>query len=206
MTPRKLIEEIIDLYGEARKSNYPNDRITRSKSHSISSKVEDLFAYFISDYTEDKLIIDRPYRIEIDKKKLTFAPDITTINDTGVITNFFDVKMDLGWKRDGFSDYCRERAKLISRIRGSEISHKNKPHRVAQAVKYNIVVVSELNISMKKLQSHMEKIQEQSVKNFVNVFFLTGGNHPNEWVLEDTKANIKIYESEFEEIIQILRQ
>jgi hypothetical protein len=100
----EFIEKIINLYKKAEKPIFSNGKrnIKRGRKHPISSKVEDLFAVYISDIlpNEVELLIDQPFTYSKDKrkKKQTIYPDIAVKRDNNIL-NFFDLKMDLGFNR-----------------------------------------------------------------------------------------------------------
>lgn len=200
-----LIYQIVDLYGEARKTHFPNKNIIRSKSHSVSSKVEDVIAYYFSLFTDDSIVIDRPFKYDKNETSKTFAPDITIYRDNHIL-QFFDVKMDLGWKRKGFIEYCIERGEEIKNMKiNKSIKYKNEEFSLSEKVKYNIIIISDRNNSKKNLKEISEKIDLLKNMNLVDVYFLTSAIHPNEWDLDKTKKEIVINHEEFKRLKLLLK-
>lgn len=199
MTNQEVIHEIIDLYNEARKPKFPSDNITRARSHTISSDVEDLIAYFFSKLTDAEIIIDKPFSVQISGERKTIYPDIA-IKRGDEIVNFFDVKMDLGWNRSEFPNYCIEKSKLIKEIRGQQIKLEGSPIFLGDELKYEIIVISKLNISKKMMSENMTKIEEAGIEDEVPIYFLTNKVHPNHVNSQFEKDNIEINHGQLNEL------
>ena len=144
MSPDELLERIINLYQDARISRYADSKISRGRSHSISSVVEDLFASYLilSDKEIDNVLVDQPVFVE--GVKSTFYPDITIIRN-GEITAFIDLKMDLGWKRDGLKELCEKREKEIYASHTQELN-KAQLQRIQETLKKLEVVQNGTNV------------------------------------------------------------
>lgn len=192
MKDTELIDKIIELYKEARVTIILKKNIRRGRSHSISSKVEDLFAVYISELLSDngenlpdniELLIDQPFTYHTDKTYAIY-PDIAVIKDNEVV-KLFDLKMDLGWNREFFL-FCKEKQELIEKIRGLVVKAKDgatkekKEYTISKTVKYNIVIVSNENISQAKRENNRNEIAQLG-KNEVEVFILTQDVHPNNY-------------------------
>lgn len=193
-----LVNEIIELYENARKTVYSksNPRVIRSRSHVISSQVEDLFADFFSRFTQMDIIIDRPISISFKSSKKTFYPDIVIRNEKSFI-RFFDIKLDLGWKRNDFEKYCIEKAELIKEAREQKADLWKEKLSIDKDIKYEIVVVSSKNIGKEYFENINQIIENNNLENEIDLYFLTEDVHPNENDKERIKATIKINHSEF---------
>jgi hypothetical protein len=203
MTTKSLIEKIIDIYSEARKTNFPNKNITRARSHTASSKVEDLFAYFFSNLTNQEIIIDKPISVILDEKRKTFYPDLS-LKKNNIITNFYDIKMDLGWKRAEFPKYCVDKSEIMKQIRNQKVDFWGEQLEIDSNAKYEILIVSQLNISKKILEKNLQLIENEKIDPQVGIYFLTSDVHPNHGDSTFAKENIKINQNEFDELLKTL--
>ena len=207
MTDQELIDEISDRYKDARMTTMLRKNISRGRSHSVSSKVEDAFAFYISELLYDnsndipdnmELLIDQPFTYYTDKT-YSIYPDIAVIIDKEVV-KLFDIKMDLGWNRD-FFPFCEGKQYLIDEIRNLEVKAKNgttkeqKSYKFSQTLKYNIVIVSNENISQEKRADNQMKIATLD-KNKIEVFVLTEDIHPNNYD-EQTVRTIPLRQTDF---------
>lgn len=199
MTNQEVIHKIIDLYNEARKPKFPSKNIIRARSHTTSSDVEDLIAYFFSKLTDAEIIIDKPFSVQISGKRKTIYPDIA-IKRGDKIVNFFDVKMDLGWKRFEFPNYCIEKSKMIKEIRGQQVDFWGYPILLGDELKYEIIVISKLNITEKMMRENMTEIEEADIKDEVPIYFLTNKIHPNHGDSQYAKDNIEVNDEELNKL------
>lgn len=205
MSPDELLERIINLYQDARISRYADSKISRGRSHSISSVVEDLFASYLilSDKEIDKILVDQPVFVE--GFKSTFYPDITIIR-SGAITAFIDLKMDLGWKRDGLKELCEKDKELIKTIRTRACAFKDGStkergsYEISESAVYDIVIISDQNIAKNKLDAQLKEIENLS--DFVRVHILSKNEHPNTYGLtpEELLEKIEINDKAFSDI------
>lgn len=195
MSPKEFLERIIRLYQDARISKYADSKISRGRSHSISSVVEDLFANYLilSDSKIDKILVDQPVFVE--GVKSTFYPDITVIRN-GKISAFFDLKMDLGWNRDGLSGLCKKDKELIEVIRSKSCTFKDGStkergtYEISDSAVYDIVIISDQNIAKPKLDAQISEVEMLS--DFVKVHILSKNEHPNTYGLEPAELLEKI--------------
>jgi len=77
------------------------------------------------------------------------------------LKHIINIKMDLGWKREDFAEFCEKSNERIEVIQGKTrfISILNNDHitkikqtlRLSEDLKYHIRLVSNLNISKDKL-------------------------------------------------------
>ncbi|PQB05104.1 hypothetical protein BST85_09510 [Aureitalea marina] len=124
MTSTQFTEKVIELYSQARYSSYYHPKIRRGRSHTISARVEDLLAAFLGfNLMKDfDIYVDQPITIIGLKKQL--YPDII-LSEQGVLKSFIDVKMDLGWKRDGFVKFCFDKDREIQSTLSRKYSLKD---------------------------------------------------------------------------------
>ncbi len=135
------------------------------------------------------MLIDQPFTYFKGKRKnkKTIYPDIAVIKGDTIV-NLFDLKMDLGFHRK-FYPFCKEKQTLVENIRDLPVNIKNKEetkeqksdnktYNISRTIKYNIVIVSNQNISKKQKQKNEKAIENRLDKNKVEIFILTD-IHPN---------------------------
>lgn len=202
-----FVLNVIKNYHLARKSKFPDKKICRGRSHFISSSVEDLFANFlIKNIKCDKILIDQPLSIEGVKKII--YPDITVIKN-GYIVGFFDLKMDMGWNRDGLFELCKNNFDLVKLIGGKICKLKNGEDKkisnflINKGCFYNVVIISNGNINSGKLENQIGGISKFTPS--VDVFVLTSGKHLNTYSLEASKLlqAVEINYDSFNKIIKL---
>ncbi len=210
MDHKEFVSKIIALYHEARLPKYQNNKISRGRSHTISSSVEDLFANFLidNDKTIDKILIDQPMKI----KTKTIYPDITIIYDNE-ITAFMDLKMDLGWMRGGLADLYKKDQLLMDVARGNSCRYKYgskkefyKEIQVSKKAIYDIVVISDQNISEAMLKNQIEMINEFETES-VKLHILTKNLHLNTYGLDHNYVldKVEIDESQFNDLFHRIK-
>lgn len=185
MTDKEFIKRIAELYVKARQTTFPADNIRRGKSHSISSQVEDLFAFYISTMVSDdtKIYVDQPISFELNGKSKTIYADVAVIKDNK-IEQVWDLKTDLGWIRDSFVQFCKDKTLLVKGARNQTAKLKDGLNKVQQSLTFsgdmtfNIVVVSLTNISKTKGDLNIEGTR--NLEN-VGVYILTKALHPNNY-------------------------
>jgi len=149
------------------------------------------------------------YFIPINNKNKTFYPDIAVVRK-GLITSFCDLKMDLGWKRDSLSLFCRDKKLFINKIKGKQCNLKDgitkevRTYIIDKDVNFNIVLISGGNISKSVLDKHQFNIK--GLGHDVELFILTRGKHPNEYGYSRRKLSklIKIDNDAFKKLIKKL--
>lgn len=209
MSPRNFVKEIIRLYFDARKPKYGNRRIKRGESRSISSLVEDLFAKYLHEVINKKYdilispILTFSFKPEGGKRNLSMKPDICLTNNAKAYA-FFDLKMDLGYKRSEFVGNCKKNDEKIQKIKGKQCNFKdgqdkNKPTNtltIAKSLKYHIIVISTKNIKNDDFRENKEKFK--TLKNS-SLYVLTTGLHPNTYGKDQDEIlnEIKINSNEF---------
>lgn len=205
ITPESFVLEVIELYKQARKTKVNNSRITRGRSHSISSYTEDLFAAFLAENLgKYHYFIDQP--ITIEGKKNVIYPDVAIVDENNKIVNLLDLKMDLGFNRNSFIDFCKKKEVLITDIRNKSCHLKDgitktvKSFELDQDIKYHVVIISDTNIPKKQMKENIERTQEL---NNVCVYSLTSNKHPNTYE-KNKLMDIKINIEEFDKLINNL--
>ena len=179
MEPRELFRQLVYLYANARKPSFYHPRLSRGRSHSVSSQVEDLFAYFLSlnFVGEINYLIDQP----LNHGKNQLCPDITLV-EQGVVCHLFDVKTDLGWNRDGLSAFCAKQSDRLRDFDGIELSATDGMTKKKYTIKsdgnlqYHVVIISGLNISSEKLSKQLIEVEKLDK---VHVYVLYPQHHPN---------------------------
>jgi hypothetical protein len=208
MENKEFINKICELYKEARKPKFRDNKILRGRSHSISSSAEDLLALFlVKNINPDLLYIDQP--ISVEGIKGVKYPDIIIVNN-GEVTNFCDLKMDMGWNRSGLYGLCEEQFNWIKTVRGKTcrikdgISKKISYYKISADATNNIIVVSDQN-SNKSLYNQIEKTKKMNPVS--EVFLLTSGKHLNSYKISvgELVKEINIKNEEFEKLIEKLR-
>ena len=205
MSPAEFILKIITIYHDARVSRYADQKIRRGRSHSISSIAEDLFASYLilNDPTIDLVYVDQP--ITVPGRLKSFAPDIVIVRNN-IITAFLDLKMDLGYKRDGLIALCKKDQELLLLIRGHEcaikdgVTKERKIFSISPSAIYDLVIISGRNISKQKLMTQLEGASVYAGD--VKVHVLTDNEHPNTYGVEPglLLKRIKIHSSAFEDL------
>lgn len=205
MSPKDLILKIVKAYQDARIPQQVDARIRRGRSHSISSVTEDLFAHFLisNDSTIDVVYVDQPIYFKNAEKQI--YPDIVIVRKNS-IAGFIDIKMDLGWNRNGLFELCKKHYEMIKKIKGVECHLRDgetkqlRNLRVAENVSYNVVIISRTNINAALLESQLEQVRSFSPN--LDVFVLCDKGHPNSYGIEPEKLveELGINDKEFERL------
>jgi len=212
MSPEEFISSIINEYTIARKPKISNTKLSRGRSHSVSSVAEDLFAeYLINNDPEiESILIDQP--IFSQYGNVRFYPDITVIKNDKVVA-FFDLKMDMGWKRDGLLELVGKHQKVIKTIKENIVTYKNGVTKEKQYIMispsctYNIVIISTRNSGI-KLSEYLQKSHTIFPSAGVYVLCNSKRYHPNSYGVENDYLikNLEINNLEFKKIIINLRK
>lgn len=146
MTPEQLVENIIKIYRKCSDStpcSYQKQvKLKRITNHTASSMIEDQIAAYISSKLDQK----RKFTVYIDpqitvrKRKGTIRPDICIIDDAkNECVACFDIKNDLGYKRDSFFNFCKACKERDRLIQGKEaIFHTEKKDKDRLIISENI--------------------------------------------------------------------
>lgn len=210
MTNSDFIEKVIKDYSDASKIsiNVGKYKIWRGVSHSISSKAEDLFALFVAerlDVERLEFIVDKTMCMKSEgEETINFRPDLAIVDDN-IITHIFDLKMDMGYKRryhemDKFKSekikFEKFRNQTFDKI---EYKKDNKiiELNISNKIINQIVVISEKNEG--KSTNREDMIESIGKLDWVKIYYLTGGVHPNNYSLTTLK-DITIKDTEFERL------
>jgi len=205
MTSLQFTEKVIELYTRARHSSFYHPKIRRGRSHTISAQVEDLLAAFLGfNLLKDfDIYVDQPITVEGIKKQL--YPDII-LSEQGILKSFIDVKMDLGWNRDGFIKFCQDKDKEIDKTLSRKynlkdgLTKKVSTGHISNMLKYHVVIISNKNISETKFNRNIE---ETKTLNHLKVYCLTSNQHPNTYdELKTVLDSIKINNDQFEALLE----
>lgn len=204
MTDTELINHIKGYYQAARNSDFPLSNISRGRKHSISSKTEDLIAYFISKRTiiDYNIMVDYPISYKSMTKltpktnqpsTITFYPDIALFDEKqNTISHIIDIKMDLGWKRD-IKDTIDKAIDLVSELHNIKVGSYKRIDEYGQKIGdsvairlspnlvWHIIVISDQNISQKQMDlnlAYAHKNEKASSGSF-KFYIFTKGEHPN---------------------------
>lgn len=179
MDSAELFKQLVYLYRKAREPKFYHPNIKRGKSHTMASQVEDLFAFYLSiNLTKDyKFFVDQALNFG----KRQFNPDISII-DNGTLIHSLDIKTDLGWNRDGFTEFCGNKEKNIKEFFGVELSVTDgvtkKKFKINTPSKfhYHVVILSGTNINKEKLNKHLYAVSKLK---YVHTYVLFPNEHPN---------------------------
>lgn len=210
--PKDLFRLIINEYEKARIPIVDDEKIKRGRSRSVSAITEDIFADFLisNKVSIDQILIDQPFSIPttlpIKRNFCQIYPDITIIRQNR-IDLFIDLKMDLGWNRDGMLSICEKHFKTVKLAAGKSISTKDgvskQPltYEVSEDIAYCIVIISGLNINQDKLREQLHSAK--SFMPIVEVFVLSYGEYLNTYsdeVLDKLKINYEAFNRLFQRL------
>lgn len=181
-----FIRKVIELYHQARLPAFgqKSTRIQRGISRPIPELIEDLFAAYLDKKLIDgyQIFVNHKLSIPIDNKKpVNMQPDISLVKN-GKALVFFDLKNDLGYKRNDFIDWLKNKNKLIECIRGMNakttngITKEDISFEICNDIKYHVISLSDQNITKEKFKS----IEEEATKlPHINLSVLSREVHPN---------------------------
>lgn len=188
MNAKQLIVRIQKEYKKAKKPLIATPMIARKTSHTISSIIEDLVAYYFSNIIRKdlKILIDPQISVnglknKTGNKKLLFRPDICIMKND-VVKAIFDIKTDLGYKRSEFIRYAKDRVKELNKIKknnkGCSLKDDDKEIqsvKIDDNLKWIYIVVSDDNIN----KDQFIKIENEiGTMSDVELFTLVKGEHP----------------------------
>lgn len=216
MTSNKFIDEIISYYIKSRELTVDKGvfNIWRGVSHSISSPAEDLFAQMIANElnnTSLEFIVDKTFSMRaVNGESMQFRPDLAIVN-AGVLTNIIDLKMDMGYKRRYHeTDEFKKEAAKFNALRSNDyvsISYKKGNKRIeltsSENITNKIVVISERNEG--KAQNRLDMIDDINGLDWVEIYYLSGGVHPNSYDNSKLK-NLIVNKTEFERLYVDIRK
>jgi hypothetical protein len=207
MTPEDFVVAVVDAYSNSREPIRPHVKLHRGESRSIASETEDLLAFYLVSQIPsiERIFINQPLT---PKAGRGIKPDLV-ICQRSQISDFLDVKMDLGYKRDKFESTLDEKNVRLSELHGQvfSISADNRRGReritlpLAQNARYHFVIISDRNVSPDIFRRFEERASRLS-----NIAFhvLTRRCHPNEhhWPKDTIMARIEICHQAFKGMVQ----
>lgn len=213
MTLREFLEQISMLYEDASKTTSENPKVRRGRSRSIAAEAEDLFAELLvaNDSEIEMIRVDQPITIPTTelpgKKSFQVYPDVVVIKG-GKIRALIDLKMDLGWNRDGLIETCEKHNRTVRLARGNIGKLKDGQTKLRQELMfsddltYSVVLVSGKNINSEKLTTQIAGAN--SIADCVQSYVLSDGLHPNGyWLACPTfRKKLMINDSEFDLILK----
>jgi hypothetical protein len=178
MTDKDFIKAIVDLYRSSRLTNFSVENVTRCKNRPISGFAEDTLAFYISHHIDsnNSIFIEPEVQVILDGEKKMICPDVLILRPDNSVKQMWDIKMDLGRRRDSFVQFCNDKSQLVNNIKGTKATFSGREIVFSDELTFNIVVISDTNISKQKGQSNIQ--QTRNIAN-VGVFFLTSKLHPN---------------------------
>ena len=106
-----------------------------------------LAAFLGFNLTKDfDIYVDQPITVKGINKKL--YPDII-LSENGTLQSFLDVKMDLGWNRDGFVKFCQNKDQEIDNVLSKNYTLKDGLTKatlqgdISSELKYHVVIISD---------------------------------------------------------------
>jgi len=216
MTSKEFINEIIEYYVSSRELTVDKGafNIWRGVSHSISSQSEDLFAKMIANELNDRnleFIVDKTFSMRMSSgESLQFRPDLAIVKG-GVLTNIIDLKMDMGYKRRYHeTDVFQKEHEKFKAFRNKgyiSISYNRDGKRIhltpVDSIINQIVVISERNEG--KAQNRLDMIDEINNLDWIEIYYLSGGVHPNAYD-GSTLKNLTVNQTEFDRLYLDIRK
>lgn len=161
---KEIIKKCKTLYAEDGGYN-----ITRGQAKVSSGDIEDLFALFIAKKIDDTNLVywvDKTIssRFEKGKRAKSFRPDLAIINSDNVLTDYFDLKTNLGWMRD-IEKFVKKKDSFISQLKTkkgwiSSNSSATQKIKFSENLKYKIVVIYDGNISKKQMAKNIKIVDD----------------------------------------------
>lgn len=158
--------------------------IQRGQAKVMSGYVEDLFALYLAEKINKQdlqFLVDKTTSLRFSKngRATTFKPDVSIITSDNVLTEYYDLKTNLGWNRD-IEKYIKKKSDFISKIRGRKgwihFSKENiQEITFSENLKYKMVVIHGWNINENQLNKNIEL-----VKKFENVELYILYDHYNQ--------------------------
>jgi hypothetical protein len=182
MTPEDFASNFVDLYRYARALSVPSPKVTRARSRSVSSDLEELVAAYVAANSDRDLHIYVDQPVSLGDGKVAY-PDLVILDlASQTVIAIVDVKTDIGWKRDGMQAMCEKLSKVrqaLTTIGTVNLGPEPKlraPHMVAKNLSCHLVVGA-LENSGKDLQT--PESMKLAKDNDIQVHVLVEGRHPN---------------------------
>lgn len=184
----------------------------RGGSRSVSAEAEDLLAgYLIECLPSDTIIfINQTITSVTEGARQYIKLDLVVLRGE-TITAVLDLKMDLGYKRDTFPSFWRDRDRRVRLLRGQrvtmmvgeEASLQSREYTFGAKARFFFVLVSDRNISREKLNGILAMRETMECS---DLFVLTGREHPNVYGLtvDDALDRLTVNEDEFARLAESL--
>ena len=104
MNEQTFKKYVVELYRASKRTGILSDNIKRGKQPAISSKAEDLFAYYLCSNFSHRWSYYLEYQVK-SADGVRSLPDISVLWQDKILS-FFDLKMDIGFGRDEFKEFC----------------------------------------------------------------------------------------------------
>jgi hypothetical protein len=192
MTEKDFFDKVWTFQKQCKELSEGNGgyKIRRGQAKVSSGYIEDLFALYLAKKIDNhslEFFVDKVTSLKFSKngKATTFKPDLSIINEENVLTDYFDVKTNLGWNRE-IENYIKKKNDFIMKIKGKQgwitfSKDEKKNISFSDNLKYKMVVIYGGNINQEQLKINIEK-----VKDFENVELYILYDHYNERInLED---------------------
>lgn len=211
MEPEEFVNKIKKAYDDAAKSAYPVEgRIIRGTQKSISALSEDLFAKYVSELIPDRYEIWIDPQISVigkrnktGKKNLLIRPDVCVYDKAkNEIKLIFDLKMDLGYHRSGFTDFAFNRYDELNDAKTSIGKWRDKEFQFSKDLIWNFIVINEGNININVLKKIKNDIEN---KGRIGFFTLVSGDHLNRAERKNEKNKSEINKADFDEIEKLIK-
>jgi len=213
MTPEILFDQIVAHYERSKDviEQYQHTQIYRDRQHTISSILEDLFAHYLQKHLSQKfkkldLVFMIDYGVKVGKERM--IPDIAIIIDGKypVLASYLDIKTDLGYKRDYFTQF-ESIQKKIHQLREfcfkGLVGNTYKNITISSNLKWRTIVISDRNISSPLLLSN--KSNAEKLNDVFNLYFLSSNSHPNRKLRNLIKINESVFTTLLHDIEEDIR-
>lgn len=144
-------------------------KIRRGLAKVSSGYIEDLFAVYLAkriNRHDLEYLVDKSTSLRYSKngRAITFKPDISIINEDNILTEYYDIKTNLGWNRD-IEKYITEKNKFMEKIKGREgwiyfSTDEKKLITFSSELKYKMVVIDGGNINQTLLNKNIEVVKQ----------------------------------------------
>jgi len=177
---KALIAEMIDAAQRNKVKKSISERIVRGRAPSLSYEFEEGFARLLAVALPQryKILIDYPMSYEVEGKgrKKTSYPDIAIVRDSKVLTGIIELKIDLGYLREG---WVESSASSLSDLRNAtEVTFKTDVGRTA-GEKVKVTVDPDLQRAIVLLTGINDHGRLPGFVVQPNCFVLSSNVHPN---------------------------
>jgi hypothetical protein len=179
VSPDEFFREFVGLYVRARVPTFMAEGITRARCRSVSGGLEDLTAYYIATSAPGRfrVYVDQPVSVS---GKVQYPDLVVQCIASGTVSDFVDVKTDLGWKRSELQAICRKLKTLSTEVAGKTVRLGDEPRTrqpvgVAAAARAHVVVGTWENCG----EMQPEEAIQLAAAEGVPLYIFSEGRHPN---------------------------